>query len=176
MKVAYIFPPPWDPKYPPYAMALFAASTKGSNHDFFGFDLNVDFFNAVSEGDKDLWNDQCAIRWNVECEQIIQRYSDFFDGYVADLLKVKAHLYAISITYRSEHIALFLAKTIKAKLPKASVILGGPQCFPAYKGTSFLEDEFGNSVCTYGGTTLLENEFVDAICTWRRGSGMANDS
>ncbi len=30
--------------------------------------------------------------------------------YVADLLKVKAHLYAISITYRSEHIALFLQK------------------------------------------------------------------
>jgi radical SAM superfamily enzyme YgiQ (UPF0313 family) len=165
MKVAYIFPPPWDPKYPSYAMALFAASTKRSNHDFFGFDLNVDFFNAVSEEDKELWKDQCAIRWNVECEQIVQRYSDFLDGYIADILNLEITLYAMSVTYRSEHIALFLAKTIKENNPKASIILGGPQCFPSYKGKSFLESEFGDAVCTYGGITFLETEFVDAICT-----------
>jgi len=44
--------------------------------------LNVDFFNTVSEEDKKLWNEQCAIRWNVECDQIIRNYSDYFDNVV----------------------------------------------------------------------------------------------
>ena len=43
MKVAFLFLPPWDPKYPSYSMALFKASTKEGGHDFIGFDLNVDF-------------------------------------------------------------------------------------------------------------------------------------
>ena len=58
MNVAYIFPPPWDPTFPPYAMTLFEASTKKHHHGFFGFDLNVDLFHAVSEEDKDWWEDQ----------------------------------------------------------------------------------------------------------------------
>ncbi len=175
MKVTYIFPPPWDPKYPSYAMALFAASTKLSNHDFFGFDLNVDFFNAVVEEDKELWNDQCAVRWNVECDQIVRRYSEFFDNYITDILNVESTLYAMSLTYRSEHIALFLAEAIKKKNPNASIIFGGPQCFPSYEGKSYLENEFGDAICTYGGVTLLESEFVDAIWYWRRGQDMAKD-
>jgi radical SAM superfamily enzyme YgiQ (UPF0313 family) len=165
MKVSYIFPPPWDPKYPPYVMALFAGITKRANHDFFGYDLNVHFFNAVTEEDKELWDEQSAIRWNVECEQITQRYSDFLDNYVDEILSAGSTLFAIYVTYRSEHIALFLAKTIKEKKPNASIILGGPQCFPAYEGKSFLENDLGDAVCSYGGITLLESEFLDAICT-----------
>jgi anaerobic magnesium-protoporphyrin IX monomethyl ester cyclase len=148
MKVAYIFPPPWNPKCPSYAMGLFAASTKICKHDFFGFDLNVDLFNTVSEADKELWNGQNAMRWNLESEQIIHRHAAFLADYTADMLNLKMDLYAISVNVHSLQIALFVAKTIRESSPNASIILGGPQCFP------------GNHHIT-----LLESQFVDAICT-----------
>ena len=148
MKVAYIFPPPWNPKCPSYAMGLFAASTKICNHDFVGFDLNVDWFNAASEADKELWNGENAMRWNLESEQIIHRYAGFLADYTVDILKQQINLYAISVTVHSLQIALLVAKTIKENNPNASIILGGPQCFPGYHHV-----------------TLLDSEFVDAICT-----------
>ena len=37
-------------------MALFKASTKEHGHDFIGFDLNVDLFNAAQDHDKKLWD------------------------------------------------------------------------------------------------------------------------
>ena len=58
MKVAYIFPPPWDPKCPPYSMALFNASTKRQRLEFFGYDLNVALYNKAHKEDKFLWEGQ----------------------------------------------------------------------------------------------------------------------
>ncbi len=148
MKVAYIFPPPWDPKYPPYAMALFKSSTKKEHHDFVGFDLNVELFNAVSEEDKDMWKDQFAFRWDQESDQIIEKYSGFLSSYLDKVFKAKADLYAIYIQYYSKSIAHFIAKKIKERDAGSSIIFGGPQCFPAYDGIRILENQFIDAICT----------------------------
>jgi radical SAM superfamily enzyme YgiQ (UPF0313 family) len=148
MKIAFIFPPPWDPTYPSYSMALFKASTKKYGHDFLGFDLNVDLFNAAQDGDKKLWDAQHANLWDVDRIEIIQKYTDYLDSYVEKIIINKIDLFAISIISYGKHLAFDIAKRIKNRIPKAVILFGGPQCFPAYDGL-----------------TVLDNKYVDAICT-----------
>lgn len=148
VKVAYIFPPPWDPKYPSYAMALFKSSTRQAGQEFVGFDLNVDLYNYVSNQDKQLWKDQFAVRWVEEGEQIIERYSGFLNSYVKRILNSRANLYAIYVLCYTKTIAFHLAGKIKERDPKAAIIFGGPQCFPAYDGTRILENRFVDAICT----------------------------
>ncbi|MGO9532064.1 MAG: B12-binding domain-containing radical SAM protein [Syntrophobacteraceae bacterium] len=148
MKVAYIFPPPWDPKYPPYAMALFKCSTKQEHHDFVGFDLNVELFHAVTEQDKDWWNAQFAFRWIEGSDYIIEKYSEFLNSYLDNIFNVKADLYAVYINSHSKPLALFIAGKIKEKNRRSAIIFGGPQCFPAYEGIKILDNQFVDAVCT----------------------------
>ena len=155
MNVAYIFPPPWDPTYPPYAMALFAASTKRHLHNFFGFDLNVDLFHAVSEDDRIMWKDQYAIRWKREGDRILEQYSDFLDAYIARILNLNITLYAFYTLGYSKQIAFFVARKINKHSAEAAIILGGPQeCFPAYDGVAILENDFVDAICTGEGDSV----------------------
>ncbi len=119
-------------------MALFEGSTKCHNHQFFGFDLNVDLYHAVSDEDKDLWG-----RINMrsvgtqEWERIVKQYSSFLDVYITSILKRRINLYAFYTSVYSKHLAFFIAKKIKETNHKSAIIFGGPQgCFPAYEAPS----------------------------------------
>jgi len=148
MKVAYIFPPPWDPKHPPYTLALFAGITRANDHEFFGFDLNVDLYNAASQEDKLLWNGECAFRWITESDRIVERYAEYLNKYIADMLRLDAPLYAIYVAGVSKNFSFWLSRTIKSHNPKCRVILGGPQCFPAYDGMKILCEPSVDAICT----------------------------
>jgi radical SAM superfamily enzyme YgiQ (UPF0313 family) len=147
MKVAYIFPPPWDPTYPPYSMALLGGSARHHGHDFHGFDLNVDLFHAVTEEDKQLWDGQYSFRWSQECDRVIQQYHGYLDAYVAGILQRNIPLCALYMSLCSKQITLFIARKIKEKDPGCGVILGGPQCFPAYEGLAVLENSGVDAIC-----------------------------
>jgi hypothetical protein len=134
MKVGFLFMPPWDPTYPSYAMALFKASTIERGHDFIGFDLNVDLYNAVRDEDKKLWEAQHATLWDVDPEQFIDKYSEYLDSYIEKIVQHKIDLYALSIICFSKHLAFYLAQRIKELIPNAAILIGGPQCFPANDG------------------------------------------
>ena len=154
MKVAFLFLPPWDPKYPSYAMALFNASTKQCGHAFIGFDLNVDLYNTTQEDDKKLWDTQHANLWDVNRNEIIQKYSEFLESYIEKMITKQIDLYAISITFCSKHLAFYIAQRIKQRNPKAAIFFGGPQCFPAYDGISILENKYVDAVCTGEGDAI----------------------
>jgi len=148
MRIAYIFPPPWDPRYPSYAMALFKASTKRLGHEFFGYDLNVELFNEVCKEDKKLWGGQFAIRWLMESDRIIQKYANFIDSYIDKMLETGINLYALHLNVFSRSTAFYIAAKVKQKNPQAGVLMGGPQCFPAYDGIKILDNKFVDAVCT----------------------------
>jgi len=148
MKVAFIFPPPWDPKCPSYAMALFRASTINAHHEFIGIDLNVDLYRAVSAEDQCLWDGRHAIRWTEENSQIIQKYSGYLDSCVDAMLKQNIDLFAFHANCFSKYVALHIAEKIKDVRPKAGVIFGGPQCFPAYEGVDLLKSKQVDAICT----------------------------
>jgi anaerobic magnesium-protoporphyrin IX monomethyl ester cyclase len=166
MRIAYIFPPPWDPTYPSYAMALFRTSTEQEHHDFSGFDLNVDLFNAVSKQDKEMWKQQFAFRWLEESDKIIHKYSIFLNSYLQTIFKVKADLYSMYIHLYSKPLALFMARHIKEINPRSAIMFGGPQCFPAYDGIRILDNQFVDAVCT-GEGDIVWPRILDWFSTHR---------
>lgn len=154
MKVAFLFLPPWDPKYPSYSMALFRASTKQGGHDFIGFDLNVDLYNAAQGDDRKLWDAQHANLWDVERNSIIQKYVNYLNVYIEEMIKNQIDLYALSITSYSKHLAFYIIQRIKELIPKAVILVGGPQCFPAYDGLCILESRYVDAICTGEGDAI----------------------
>jgi radical SAM superfamily enzyme YgiQ (UPF0313 family) len=154
MKVAFLFLPPWDPQYPSYSMALFKASTKEGGHEFIGFDLNVDLYNAAQDGDKKLWDAQHANLWDVDRDKIIQKYTDYLDSYIEKMITNQIDLYAISIIVYSKYLAFYIAQRIKELIPKAVILIGGPQCFPAYDGLNVLGNKYVDAICTGEGDAI----------------------
>lgn len=154
MKVAYIFPPPWDPKFPPYSMALFNASTKRQQHEFFGYDLNVDLYNKARNEDKLLWEGQYAVQWQTRSDEIIQKYTYLFNAFLEAVLKQEIDLFAFSINAHSKMLALVLAKKIRSMVPDSAIIFGGPQCFPSYDGVGILENGCLDAICTGEGDSV----------------------
>ena len=154
MRVAFVFLPPWDPEFPSYAMALFKASTAKAGHEFVDCDLNVDMFRAASREDKKLWGPQVAARWDADREEIIGKFAAHLDAYIERMIEAHIELYAFSINLYSMHLAFWMAKRIKQKNPRATILAGGPQCFPAYSGLAVLEHEGIDAICTGEGDLL----------------------
>lgn len=154
MKVAFLFLPPWDPKYPSYAAALFKASTKEAGHEFIEFDLNVDLYNAADKADKKLWDGQVANLWSVDYDHIINKYAGYLDSYLEKIFKNEIDLYAVSINHYSMHLGLFMARKIKERNSEAIILFGGPQCFPSYDGIKVLENKCVDAICTGEGDVI----------------------
>ena len=154
MKVAFIFLPPWDPQYPSYAMALFKGSTKESGHEFIGFDLNVDIYRSAQKEDKHFWNAQVANSWAVDSDNMIQRFSKYIDSYLDKMTGNDIDLYAMSINIYSKYLALYIAQRIKEMNPSARILMGGPQCFPAYDGLDILQNQYVDAICTGEGDLI----------------------
>ena len=154
MKVAFIFPPPWDPYFPPYTMALFKASTRKTGHDFIDFDMNVDLFKTLGKNNDKLWEPQNAYLWDVDHEEILRTYKKYFDSCVHKLIEKHIDLYTMSINCYSKHAALYVAERIKQIEPQASILMGGPQCFPAYDGINILSNNCVDAICTGEGDTV----------------------
>lgn len=154
MKVAFFFFPPWDPHYPSYTMALFRGSTLKTGHEFFGFDLNIDIYNSVQKEDKKLWNAQSANLWQLDSDKIIQKYSGYIDSYLDKITGLGIDVYAMSINSPSKQFAFYVAQKIKEKNAKARILIGGPQCFPAYDGLKILENKYVDAICTGEGDLI----------------------
>ncbi len=135
-------------------MALFKASAKEGGHDFIGFDLNVDLYNAAQDDDKKLWDAQYANLWDVDRDKIIQKYADCLNSYIEKMITDEIDLYAISINGYSKYLAFYIVQKIKELIPKALILMGGPQCFPAYDGLTILKNRYVDAICTGEGDTI----------------------
>ena len=63
-------------------------------------------------------------------------------------------LYAFSIITYSKNVAFYLAQKIKEANSQAKIILGGPQCFPAYDGLDILQNQNVDAICTGEGDLI----------------------
>jgi radical SAM superfamily enzyme YgiQ (UPF0313 family) len=130
-------------------MALFAGITRFHDYDYYGFDLNTDLYNAVSNDDKELWNGEDAYKWVTKSEEIFHKYHDYLNSYIKKIVNLDISVFAIYTQGVSKQMSFMLADKIKRIHSEANIILGGPQCFPAYDGLDIFKD----------------NPNVDAICT-----------
>ncbi len=154
MKVAFLFLPPWDPYFPPYTTALFKGSTKEAGHDFIDFDLNIDLYRTVQKDDKRLWDAQVAYLWGVDHDKIFQKYSSYLNSYIEKIIENKVDIYAISINVYSKYSAFYIAQKLKKQNSKAAILVGGPQCFPAYDGLKILDNKYIDAICTGEGDLI----------------------
>ena len=150
MKVAFVHPPAWAPWAPSYAMALLSAGAKQRGHSFLGFDLNIDFHNAVSEDDKKLWLDENVIYWEGEkfLESFISRYSVFIDAYVDEIVATGVSLCAFSVNSASTKFANLIAQKIKERDNSIFILFGGPDCYRSEAGLKILENPNVDAICT----------------------------
>jgi radical SAM superfamily enzyme YgiQ (UPF0313 family) len=135
-------------------MALFQASTQKMGYEFFGYDLNVDLHNVATIEDKKLWEGQFAFQWVTESNRIIEDYAGFLNNYVDNMIAEKIELYVICINCYSRTLGFYMAEKIKEKNPSAQIMMGGPQCFPAYEGVKILENEFVDAIGTGEGDVV----------------------
>ncbi len=98
--------------------------------------------------DKKQWDAQVANSWQLDCDNIIQRYSGYIDYYVDKMAGLGIDLYTMSINYFSKDLAFHMASKIKEKDPAARILAGGPQCFPAYDGLGILKNKYVDAICT----------------------------
>ena len=149
MKVAFIFPPPWAPWAPSYAMGLLVAAGKKRGHDVIGFDLNIEMYNAVKENDKKLWNDDHVLTWlqPAQLEKILSQYEVFIDKYVDKIVATGAALCGISVNSASAPFSLYLAAKLKKRNPDLYILFGGPDCFRSERGLGFFDDQNVDAIC-----------------------------
>lgn len=150
MKLAFIYPPAWAPWAHSYAMALLSAGAKKSGHTFIGFDLNIDFYNSVSEEDKELWLEDNVVYWENEkyLETFISRYSTFIDKYIDEIVATRVPLCAFSINSASSRFARIFARKIKERNKNIFILFGGPDCFRSESGLNLLQDPGIDAICT----------------------------
>ncbi len=163
MKAVFIFSPPWAPWAPSYALALLKSSAETRGHEFIGFDLNIDFYNAVSKSERDLWSDDSAPAWVDERLDIfLDKYSGFIDAYVEEIIAMDAKLCAFSVTSASSSFAKVLAGKIKERSTSIYILFGGPDCFKAEQGLDMLNTPQVDAICT-GEADHFWPDFLDAF-------------
>ena len=152
-----MFPPAWAPWAPSYGLALLAGSCRRAGHQFFGFDLNIDMYQAVDKRLHDKWQDDSGLSWNDQAfiDRLFDEYSVFLDEYVDKVLSSKPELLAVSVQFASTLFGLKFASLVRKRAPSLFVLFGGPDCFHSERGL-----------------TILDHEFVDAICTGERDEAM----
>jgi anaerobic magnesium-protoporphyrin IX monomethyl ester cyclase len=162
MRVAFVFSPAWAPWAPSYAMALLDAQARKRGHEFSGFDLNIDFYNAVSSADKNLWLDENVLFWldALRVRRFVDANSGFLDDYIKKVVSTGARLYAFSVQTASSMFASVMAEKIKRFDPGSFVLFGGADCFRAERGVQLLENPSIDAICT-GEGDLFWPEFLD---------------
>ena len=157
MIVSFVFPPSWAPWAPSYGMALLAGACRREGHRFHGFDLNIDFYRAVSKGEQSLWLDDGAPNWmNREfIQKTFDKYADFLDAYIGRVLESAPQVVAVSVQSASTFFGLEFARRVRKHAPDVFILFGGPDCFPSESGISILENSWVDAICMGEGDEVL---------------------
>jgi anaerobic magnesium-protoporphyrin IX monomethyl ester cyclase len=168
MKISFVFPPAWSTWAPSYAMALLSGACRKAGHEFSGFDLNIDMYQAVDAGRHDLWRDDAAVSWNEQSfiDQLFSDYSDFLRAYAYRVLGANPDVLAVSVQSASTLFGLKFAELVRQHAPRIFILFGGPDCFPAERGLSILDCNWVDALCAGEGDEVMPL-YLDALATNR---------
>ena len=143
-------------------MALLDSQARNRGHDFRGFDLNIDLYNAVSSETKSLWLDENALFWldPNRVRRFVDENSGVLDDYLRKVIATGARLYAFSVQTASSVFASMMAEKIKLFDPGSFVLFGGPDCFRSERGVRLFDNPSIDAICT-GEGDLFWPEFLD---------------
>ena len=94
MKVALIQAPRWSIVTPSYAVALLTGNLRSRGHTVFPRHFDVDFYEAVSDEEKQLWLNESAKFWNnrASVEGMISDYASVLDRMADEVCGVEPQL------------------------------------------------------------------------------------
>jgi radical SAM superfamily enzyme YgiQ (UPF0313 family) len=129
MKVALIQTPCWGIVCPPYGIAVLAAYLRNIGHQVYIKDLNIEFYYEKRNKYTNEWNPENHSFWinPRTVSNFIFDHSEIIDKMVNDILNTEAEIIGFSIHFSSEHIAKEIARRIKEKDKKRTIVFGGPQ-------------------------------------------------
>lgn len=157
MKVAFVFPPPWAPVAPSYAMALFASGCRRAGHVFRGYDLNIDMYHAMGPIAANLWRDDHVPHWcdRTYVDGLFSKQANFLASYIDDILAGEPDVLCVSIQSASSLFGMAFAERVRLRAPGIHILFGGPDCFPSERGLSLLNEPYIDAICTGEGDEVL---------------------
>ncbi|MGB8225671.1 MAG: radical SAM protein [Sedimentisphaerales bacterium] len=166
MKVMLVSCPTWATWAPSYALGLLMAALKQSGHQVMTVDLNIEIYHSVREADRKLWLDQYGGYWDdaAKVQEFFDRYQDLLQSVAKRLATAGAPVVGFSVNSASRLMSQHLNRLMKTHNPKIITIFGGPDCFRAYHGLTFMNDQNIDAICTLEGDIVL-SALVDIIET-----------
>jgi anaerobic magnesium-protoporphyrin IX monomethyl ester cyclase len=164
MKVMLVSCPTWATWAPSYALGLLTAALKQKGHQVMTVDLNVEIYHSVKEEDRKLWLDQYGGYWDdaAKVQEFFDRYQDLLRSFAERLAAAGAPVVGFSVNSSSRLMSQHLNRLMKTHNPKVITIFGGPDCFRAYHGLTFMNDPDIDGICTLEGDRALP-ALVDII-------------
>ncbi|MDY6879096.1 MAG: radical SAM protein [Thermodesulfobacteriota bacterium] len=172
MKVALIGCPFWGTIYGPnYTLGILAALTKRAGHDPVIFDLNIDFYNAVSDEDKTAyWDyDNHDHKYN-KLDILISKHQDTMDRIAQSILDADVDLLAFSVTMFSSYMSIKINEAIKKRNSDLVTVFGGVDCFEKKMASTYLQNGYIDLVCLGEAETCF-HDLLNSIDsgTWQKG-------
>ncbi|MBN1552045.1 radical SAM protein [bacterium] len=164
MKVMLVSCPTWATWAPSYALGLLTSALKQNGHQAITIDLNIEIYHSVNKDDQKLWLDQYGGYWDntVKVQGFFDRYRDLLESVAKRLATAGVSVVGFSVNSASRLLSQHLNRLMKKYNPQIITIFGGPDCFRAYYGLSFMDDPNIDAICTLEGDIVLP-EFIDTI-------------
>lgn len=158
MKIVLIQCPCWGILCPPYSLAVLAAYLRNIGYQVYIKDFNIEFYYDKKNEYANAWNPENHLFWvNPRLvSNFIFDHSELIDEKVDDILNTEAEVIGFSIHFTSEHMAKEIARRIKEKDSKKTIVFGGPQASRVNSGSQLADLDYVDFVIQGEGEITFE--------------------
>lgn len=128
-KLVLIIAPEWGIYFPPYNLARLASVTRAAGYNTTVYDINVKSWHKIKEiMHFDPWHHAREWMWVGKnyYTHLHKHLKPLFDEYIEKIVASKPDVIGLSMYYTNEEPTNYLAISLRRKLPKAKIIVGGP--------------------------------------------------
>jgi len=161
MLVSLIICPSWSLESPPYGIALLKSVLEKNGFKALCFDFNYDLYKRVTDkAEKDSWEamDKGTCWYSKEYSAMfINKYSLYIESYIDKILGTGSDVIGFTVNQRNRFFTYEIARMIKDKSPRKTIVFGGPSCYRDDIGLRILHESCADAVCTGEGEVSFVN-------------------
>ncbi len=130
MRVILIQSPSWGVECPPYGIAVLKAYLQERGHYVRAMDLNLELYQMATPSLKEQWRPECHQFW-MDPVMIRNAFEGELRPHVEKIIEkivaLNPQVIGFSVLFSNEQAALILARELKNRLSRCTVVFGGPQ-------------------------------------------------
>lgn len=135
VEAVLIVPPPASPDFPGLTAPSLAAAAAAHDRQLAVLDLSIELFRHSAEH-ASLWDPGSAYRWDrpdaLVGNPVLAEHDRAIDRHLSRAMTAPRLLVALTVNSSQRFVALDLARRVRRLRPDASIVFGGPECFPMY--------------------------------------------